>query len=257
MSYGIIGVGSIAQAIVTGLSRCEREAPRILLSPRNERRAAQLAALYPNVHIASSNQAVVDDSSVLILSLRPNLARAVLGELNWSEGQAAISVMAGVQLEMLRGLLAPARDIARAIPLPSVALGRGFTAVHPLTTAAKVLFDRLGVTIEAPNVLAFEAFSASTATIATHFAYLDAVSRWLAAKGIREEDARSYVAAMFSEVADSLATDEIDFRRLSKEYATPGGLNEQFLALLEDANVFDVVDQGLRAVHDRLMQRQP
>lgn len=62
---------------------------------------------------------------------------------------------------------------------------------------------------------------------------------------------------MFSQVADSLSADEIDFRRLSKEYATPGGLNEQFLALFEGANVFDVVGQGLQAVHDRLMQRQP
>jgi pyrroline-5-carboxylate reductase len=74
MTYGIIGVGSIAAAIVTGLCEQAQDAPSIVLSPRNASRAADLAARFPTVHVAQSNQDVIDGSSVLILCLRPQEA---------------------------------------------------------------------------------------------------------------------------------------------------------------------------------------
>ena len=40
--YAVIGVGSVAEAIVSGLSRSD-EPPTILLSPRSRQRTARLA----------------------------------------------------------------------------------------------------------------------------------------------------------------------------------------------------------------------
>lgn len=40
MTYGIIGVGAIAAAIVTGLCEHVQDAPAIVLSPRNASRVA-------------------------------------------------------------------------------------------------------------------------------------------------------------------------------------------------------------------------
>jgi pyrroline-5-carboxylate reductase len=39
MTYGVVGVGAIAAAIVTGLIECAPDDPQIVLSPRNARRA--------------------------------------------------------------------------------------------------------------------------------------------------------------------------------------------------------------------------
>src|ERR687895_371476 len=57
---GIVGVGAIAEAIVTGL--CERESTptAIHLSPRSVGRASRLATRYPSVHVADSNQTVLE-----------------------------------------------------------------------------------------------------------------------------------------------------------------------------------------------------
>lgn len=255
MTYGIIGVGSIAEAIVTGLCEHAQDAPLIVLSPRNASRAADLASRFPTVRVAHSNQDVIDGSSVLLLCLRPQEAWSVLPSLNFSKQQAIISVMAGISMEALHGLVAPAQNIARAIPLPSVAARDGATPIYPSTEPAKALFDRLGSAIEVPNAVAFEATSASTATIAAHFAYMNTICRWLIAQGISDTAARRQVAATFAGLAAQLRGQEPDFRELACDHATPGGINEQFLGVLEQARVFDAVDIGLNRVLDRLVGR--
>ena len=129
--YGILGVGEIGTAIVTGLCEGVDDAPRILLSPRNAGRAAALAARYPSVAAASDNQAVIDSCAAVVLSVRPADGRALLPGLAFRPSQAIISAMAGVPDDELAALVAPARDIARAIPLPPVSRRAGITPVHP------------------------------------------------------------------------------------------------------------------------------
>jgi pyrroline-5-carboxylate reductase len=252
MTYGIVGVGAIATAIVTGL--CERvlDAPRIVLSPRNAGRVADLASRFPTVRVAHSNQEVLDQSSVVLLCLRPQDARSVLAGLKFSAHQEIVSAMAGIQVAALRELVAPARNAARVIPLPSVATREGATPVFPPTAAAKALFDRLGTAIEIPHERAFEATSASTATIAAHFAYLHAICRWLIAQGVSEKAARQQVAATFAGLAAQLRGHVPDFAEEARDHATAGGINEQFLSDLQQARVFDAVDSGLSRVRERL-----
>jgi pyrroline-5-carboxylate reductase len=128
---GIVGVGAIAEAIVTGLSEGEDAAASIHLSPRSAGRANPLAARYRSVHVVDSNQAVVDRAEVVLLCVRPQDAPAALSELAFRAQHAVISVMAGVPIEALRPLVAPAEVLVRAIPLPAVARRAGLTAIHP------------------------------------------------------------------------------------------------------------------------------
>jgi pyrroline-5-carboxylate reductase len=255
VSYGIVGVGAIATAIVTGLCEQVQDAPRIVLSPRNAQRVAELAARFPSVRVARTNQEVLDESSVVLLCIRPQDARSVLPGLKFSAGHAIVSAMAGVQIASLRELLAPAQNIARVIPLPSVATRQGATPAFPWTDAAQALFKRLGTAIEIPHETAFEATSASTATIAAHFAYLDAICRWLIAQGVAETAARQQVAATFVGLAAQLRGHVSDFAVMARDHATAGGTNEQFLGVLQQARVFEAVDDGLNGVLERLAKR--
>jgi pyrroline-5-carboxylate reductase len=254
-TYGVVGVGAIAAAIVTGLCEGAQDPPSIVLSPRNAGRAAGLAARFPTVRIARSNQDVIDSSSVLLLSIRPQDAQSVLAGLSFSNQLPIVSIMAGISIEALRQLTAPAQSIARAIPLPSVAARNGATPIFPATEAARELFDRLGASIEIPNERAFEATSASTATIAAHFAYLNAICQWLIAHGVSSAAARRQVAASFAGLAAQLRGEELDFAELARDHATRGGTNEQFLGILQQARVFDAVDEGLNRVLERLANR--
>jgi pyrroline-5-carboxylate reductase len=250
---GIVGIGAIAEAIITGLCEGEHAATPIHLSPRSAGRASRLAARYPSVHVVDSNQAVVERADVVLLCVRPQDAPAALSDLAFRAPQAVISVMAGVSIDAIRRLVAPAEVLVRAIPLPAVARRAGLTAIHPGHELARAIFEPLGGVIAVDDERAFDALSASTATIAAHLAYLDTISRWLARRGIPQTDATRYVGAVFGALSGTLrATQPNDFRTLADEYATAGGTNEQFLSSLRRAGTFDIVDGALDDVAHRL-----
>lgn len=249
---GIVGVGAIAEAIITGLCG-EDTLTSIHLSPRSGPRARRLAARYPSVQVADSNQTVVERADIVLLCLRPEDAPAALSEVVFGARQAIISVMAGVPIDAVRFLVGPAGVIVRAIPLPAVATRSGLTAIHPPHELARAIFDPLGGVIAVDDERALDALSASTATIAAHFAYLDTISRWLVDRDIPQTDATRYVAATFGALSGALLeTEPTNFRSLAEEYATRGGLNEQFLMDLRRAGTFDTVVRALDDVADRL-----
>jgi pyrroline-5-carboxylate reductase len=250
-AYGVLGVGAIGAAIVTGLCEDVDEAPQVLLSPRNAGIAAGLAQRFPSVEVAADNQAVVDGAGVVIVCVRPQVAQAVLAELSFPADRVVVSAMAGVPVDTLQRLVAPATDVARVIPLPSVARREGITPVHPPNAAATALFDRLGETVELADVSAFEAFSASTATIAAHFAYLNAIAAWLESQEIPAPAATRYVASIFAGLAEATRSGD-SFEQLAREHATSGGINEQFLNELEQSGAFEHVSLGLQRILARL-----
>jgi pyrroline-5-carboxylate reductase len=255
--YGVVGVGEIGAAIVTGLCEGVRDAPRILLSPRNEARAAALAARYPSVSVAPDNQAVVSRSAAVVLSIRPQDSPVILGGLTFRADHAVISLMAGVPNDELASLVAPASDIARAIPLPPVGRRAGVTPVHPGTAAARALFDRLGGSSDVETAGAFEAMSAATGTIAAHLRYVAVISSWLSDQGVAPEQAARYVRSVFANVGGTLGSSDGDLNELARAHATPGGINERFSAMLEQAGVFDTVRQSLQVIYRRLQADGP
>jgi pyrroline-5-carboxylate reductase len=219
--------------------------------PRNPGIAAGLVRRFATVNVAADNQAVVDGAPVVIVCVRPQVAQTVLAELRFPADRVVISAMAGVPVKTLQRLVAPATDVARVIPLPSVARRHSITAVHPPNAAAAALFDRLGKTVEVADVKAFEAFSASTATIAAHFAYLSTIAAWLESQEIPALAATRYVASLFAGLAEATRSGE-RFEQLAREHATSGGINEQFLNGLEQGGTFEHISLGLQRVLDRL-----
>ena len=190
---------------------------------------------------------------MVFLCVRPQDAPAALSDLAFRAPQAVISVMAGIPIDALRLVVAPAEALVRAIPLPAVARRAGLTAIYPPHELARAIFEPLGGVIAVDDERAFDALSASTATIAAHLAYLDTITRWLADRGIPEADASRYVAAVFGALSGTLGgTQPNDFKTLADEYATAGGTNEQFLAALRSAGTFDIVDRALDDVARRL-----
>lgn len=250
-TYGVIGVGSLASAIVTGL--CLDDPPAIVLSPRSAAASAALAERHPTVTVAADNQAVVDAADVVLVSVLPAQAEEVLAPLTFRADQAVVSVLAGVALAEVARMVTPVTRVACADPMPSAAVGRGATPVYPPLPEAVALFERVGDVVAVDDETAYEALIVPSATIAAHLDHLAALAGWVAERGVPDAEARSYVAALYAGVADRLAHDP-DFGGLAAEAATPGGLNELFARRLREAGVPETVRSGLDAVSTRLAQ---
>ena len=235
-TYGILGVGAIATAIVRGPCEGVAEAPSVVLSPRNAERAAGLAAGLRSVRVASGNQAVVDASDVVIICLLPVDAADALAELDFRADQAVVSAVAGLPVVQLAELVAPATDVARSIPLPAVATRDSITPVHPATSAAM------------NYSVAWEEASWWTTRRRT--------SPWpLPRRRSRPTSTTSTPSRIGWPVAASLRQPEADFAALARAHTTPGGLNEQFARGLHEAGVYDAVRAGLAAVLARIAPR--
>jgi pyrroline-5-carboxylate reductase len=252
-TYGVLGVGSIASAVVTGLCDGVADPPEVVLSPRNAQRSAALAARLPTVRVAADNQAVVDRCDVVVVCLLPAHVPEVLAGLRFRADQAVVSAAAGVDIGRLAALVAPATDIARAIPLPAVANRGGMTPVHPATPAATELFGRLGGSMAVVEERAYESLVAGSATVAAHFHYLGAIADWLSVHGVAEGDARRYVADTFAALSGELGSSDLDFRALAAAHSTPGGLNEQFSRGLEAAGARSAVRRELDELLARIL----
>jgi pyrroline-5-carboxylate reductase len=252
MKLGFVGCGTIASAMVTGLCSTRSAGP-ITLSPRNAQVAAGLASRFANVQIAPTNQAVLDASEVVVLAVRPQIASGVLSELRFRPDHHVVSLIAALPLECIRSGTTPAALVTRAVPLPSVALRQGPTAIHPPTQLIKALFEALGTAIELDDESEFDAFAAATAIMASYFAFASTVSGWMTRNGVAPDNARTYVGEMLRGMAaTSLAAPDRSFNALAEEHQTRGGLNEQVLQLTTRDGSFVALDRALDTVLKRL-----
>jgi pyrroline-5-carboxylate reductase len=253
IKLGFLGTGAITSAMVTGLSSVGGEGPSIRLSPRNAAVAADLANRFPQVSVAASNQAVVDESEIVVIAVRPQIAETVLRELRFRADHGVISLVSGYSLRRLLGLVAPAARVTRAVPLPSAAQRRSPTAIYPQDRTTKEIFASLGAAFEVATESEFDALCTATATMAAYFAFADAAASWLARNGIPPAKARGYIARIFKGLADkAMEAPEQSFESLAADHATRGGTNEQLLTALRDHGVFESFSEALDGVMRRV-----
>ncbi|MFJ5229352.1 NAD(P)-binding domain-containing protein [Kitasatospora sp. NPDC088391] len=224
---GIIGVGEIGRALVTGLRAGADGPAEVFLSPRGARTAAELAGRHPGVTVCRDNQEVADRSELVVLAVRRADLAAALAGLEIAPDRVVLNVMAGVGAAELRAALGTAAPIVRAIPLPSIAERRSVTVVHPAHPAVEALLARTGGTLPVPDEAAFDVLSALTGALSTHLAYLAALASWAADRGIDADTADHYVRGLFTGLGRGLADPALPLDRLAAAHETPGGSNER------------------------------
>ena len=260
MRLGSIGTGAITSSIVTGLCSFGGSPHSIRLSPRNPAVAQELANRFKGVSIASCNQEVLDHSDTVVIAVRPPIARGVLSELRFRRDHQVISLVSALTLRSLSELAAPAVRITRAVPLPSTAKRLSPTAIYPPEQAARDLFAALGTVFAVETEEEFDAMCATTATIASYFAFTERIASWLSQQSVRESTARDYIARLFLGVATTtFDAPERSFQSLAANHATAGGINEQFLKHLVEHGLLTSVSEGLDGILDRIsaQSREP
>ncbi len=253
MRLGFIGTGEITSSIVIGLSSSGATKHSICLSPRNATIASRLANQFDGISVALSNQEVLEHSETIVIAVRPSVTREVVTELRFRPDHTVISLVSGLSLHNLSQLVAPAVRIARAVPLPSSAIRLSPTAIFPPDPSASELFATVGTAIPIEREREFDAICAATATIASYFAFTDAIAAWLQCQGISASQAQDYVCQLFLGVASAaVEKPEDNFRSAATAHATPGGINEQFLKHMTERGLTSAVPEGLDVVLRRI-----
>jgi len=128
MKIGIVGAGTMAEAIIKGLLGRNLCGPEMLVAsaPREERRAF-LQYEY-GIRAVSGNAEAVAGASTVILCVKPQTVAAVLPELRavLQPRQALVSVAAGVPLSAIEAA-SEHHALVRAMPNTPSLVGEGMT----------------------------------------------------------------------------------------------------------------------------------
>ena len=239
MRLGFIGTGNITAAIITGLCTDSTPPGEIWVSPRSKAMSEKLSQIYGCVRPGETNQAVIDHTDIIFLAFLPGQEKKILPSLSFREDQVIVTLLAGVPISTIQPLVAPAREIIRAIPLPCTALRTGPIVMYPANKQISEFFSSLGTVIVPDQEKQLEIFSIITALMAPFYAMTHAIVSWGENKGISRELAAQYTGAMFKALSLIVETaPKGDIHPLVVESMTPGGLNETAMKTISDQGGF-------------------
>jgi len=253
---GFIGVGTITEALITGMCVGGEQRATFLLSPRNADTAKRIAERYTFAKVARDNQAVIDGSDIVFLAVRPQVAADVLSTLTFRPDQRVVSLIATFDVARLRTLVAPVTAIARVTPMPAVARRLGPLTLYPPTPEIARLLEGLGQLVQLEKESDLDALWAVTGLMGSYFGFLAEIGAWLSRQNLEDDQIRPYLAAMFEALGVTAAERATEgFDRLIVEHSTPGGLNEQALRELQAAGWTGLISQALDLIHARVLGR--
>jgi pyrroline-5-carboxylate reductase len=243
MRLGVIGTGTIASAVVRAIAG---DGHAITVSERSATLSAALAREFANVAVAA-NQAVLDASDVVFLGLMADAAPEVLGALTFRPDQRVISIIAGVTLDEVAALVAPAKAEAVMIPFPGIAQGGSPVLVRGDAALVTAIFGSANTIFTLDGDADLDAYMCAQAVLSPAVAMVAGAADWL---GERVEDARQAEGFLRLLVGSSLTGSQC--APLLAALDTPGGFNQRLRQHMERGGIDDALTDGL----NRLEQGQ-
>ena len=252
MNLGFIGTGNIVSDVIIGISKSKIKYKKIILSPRNKKKALYLKKYFKRVIIAKDNQEIINNADWIFLGILPKVGEVILPKLQFRDKQIIVSFMSTTNYSKLKKLIKTKSVIIRAIPMPPIRLGKGPVAIFPPNKKVKFFFDKIGTTIEIKNEKLSKNIWAISGTMASFYELLNVLSKWLIRKKTNKIDAQKYVTLLYSALAElALSNSSKPLTNLVSEQ-TPGGLNWQGVNELRKSGYYRLLEKSLKKIYKRL-----
>ena len=252
MNWGFIGTGNIVSDVIIGISKSKIKYKKIIISPRNKKKAIYLKKYFKKVTIAKNNQEVINKANWVFLGVLPKVGEAILPKLQFRNNQIIVSFMSTTNYTKLKRLIKTKSAIIRAIPMPPIRMCKGPVAIFPPNKKVKSFFDKIGTTIELKNEKLSKNFWAVSGTMASFYELLNVLSKWLIRKKTNKLDSQKYVTLLYSALAElALLNSSKPLKNLVNEQ-TPGGLNWQGVNELRKLGYYKLLEKSLNNIYKRL-----
>ena len=263
MTYalGLLGAGNMAEAIVRGVLRSDRlTAGQILVADPNAdrrdffHREMAVAATDDNTAVASSCRTVV-------LSVKPQVAGAVLGGVaKWLDPDAlVVSIMAGISARFIQQALGGGkRRVVRTMPNTPMLVGEGMVAVArgSYATTADVL-EATNLFSAAADVMEvtesqIDAVTAVSGSGPAYFFYL--VEAMVAAgvdMGLSEDQAYRLASRTACGAGHMMVASPEPPAELRRRVTSPGGTTQAAIEHMAAAGLPTIVADAMAAAEKR------
>lgn len=255
---GILGVGTIAEAVVRAMCTRSDSMDEFILSPRSEARSNRLAEEFSVCRRVTSNQAVIDASDIVVLSMRPQEVDEALAGLTFREDQIIASFIAGLPPSQVVELTAPATRACQLIPLPAIELHAGPLVICPAIPEVVQAFEGLGDLVLLEDESQIRVLGCASAIMSTYYEAQNRIIEWISAQGVAPDTASLYIRSELEGLAAvGKQTPESHRLALPAEHQTPGGFNERVRGGLMDQGWFDALVGQVDSIYRNAVLRSP
>jgi pyrroline-5-carboxylate reductase len=246
MRLGMIGAGNMATALARGLDE------RVLVSDVDAERARRLADAVGGVAL-NSNDEVVEQADVVVLCHKPAQLGEVAGALR-VKPRALVSILAATRTGEVEAAY-PDTPVYRFIPNIPVEVGRGVLCYAAGSRASEgpeqeilELFSRAGIVLSLDEGLIEPAMALMSCGPAFLAAVVEALVEAGTAHGLERTQASRMTVETMAGTAAYLEAHELDAEGLRRMVATPGGVTERGLAVLEEKGMGDAFKSAVDTV---------
>ena len=257
---GFLGAGNMGEAIIKGLLRTGLvPAPGIGATDVRPERLGQVAREY-GIRAAPDNAALVGDSDVIILAVKPQIMRAVLKEIapRVDGTKLLISIAAGVPLYAIETYARKQLRLIRAMPNINVLVQEGASAIAPGNLAteadlklAKAIFDCVGRSIVIHEPLMDAVTGLSGSGPAYIFLIIEALTDAGVHLGMTRPQALTLVAQTVTGSVKLLSDTGEHPALLREKVTSPGGTTAAGLYKLEEGGLRKILIDAVIAATQR------
>lgn len=260
MTYGFIGLGNMAGAILEGMHKSGRFLAETLAGYDVDGKKTHALAASVGLTPLASGQAVARRADVLVLAVKPQQAEQVLESIRGDirPGALVVTILAGKPLAYYDTRLNENTPVVRALPNLNALAGHATTALcgnahvtGEQMALATAMFDAVGMVSVIPEAQA-RAFSAlAGAAPAFVYQFIDALSTAGVKAGFPRDQAQAMAADMVMGSAALVKSSRQHPAQLIDRVCSPGGTTIEGMHALKALGFEHAVHAAVDAVMEK------
>ncbi len=257
-----IGGGNMAGALITGmLASGKFNSDDILVADPDATKSEALKRQHEIVCTAQ-NSSVVERADVVVLTVKPNIYRAVIEEIrDVVSDQLIITVAAGTTTQYVADIFAKPVRIVRSMPNTPAMVRAGMTSLSPneLATAndidfALMMFGCVGQVTMIKEDLMDVASAIAGSSPALVCMFIEALADGAVLKGMSREQAYQMAAQAVLGSAKMVRDSALHPAQLKDNVASPGGTTIEAIHRLERAGFRAALIDAMASCVDKSLQ---
>ncbi|CAG0969572.1 pyrroline-5-carboxylate reductase [Gammaproteobacteria bacterium] len=263
-TLGFIGAGNMAGSLIAGLWADGYDPAKIWASDPDAEKLDSLAVRF-GINTTANNLAVVENSQLLVLAVKPQALREVASGLATTVQRCkplVVSLAAGVTEASIDRWLGGGNDIVRCMPNTPALVKTGATALHgnenisdEQRSRAEAVLRSVGLVVWVEREELLDAVTAlSGSGPAYFFLFMEAMEDAAVKLGLEPPTARlltQQTALGAARLAIEAAESPAELRR---KVTSPGGTTERAVAVFENAGLRSLVLDAMRAAENRAVE---
>ena len=250
---GFIGCGNMANAIISGIVGGKIvSAKNIFVFDTDPAKTAHLKET-ENVNISDNLAALQQEANIIFICVKPRVVPVVLSQIT-QPGCAFVSIAAGVTAKKIKELIKVDSRILRIMPNTPLMVGKGASGFEVPSTLTKDefefvsgIFKCLGKVVEVPASQMDAVTGVSGSGPAYMYYFLSALTQARIRQNLTPQDALTLALQTMKGAVEMVERTGKPLETLIQEVSSPGGTTIEALAVFDQFDLNDIMDQAVDA----------